>query len=174
MRKLILFLICINSRLISDEWMESVQNRIDPSLKEWMKQEMSHIKPKSDIELNKLYGKSKCIQRGEFVEEQEGVQIFMSFSLPNAVWISLSKELEKTGGCFVIRGIPNNSFSKLSQKTRELSDLGVLAQIKIDPKSFESYEVDKVPTFVIKRDIGFDKISGNISLTYALEKMESR
>jgi conjugal transfer pilus assembly protein TrbC len=99
------------------------------------------------------------------------VLVFMSFSIPDHAWISLSQELEKMGGAFVLRGLPNQSFQALACKILKLKEQGVNAPIQLDPKSFLKFEINQVPAIVVVEKQIFDKISGHVSLKFALEKM---
>ena len=99
------------------------------------------------------------------------VLVLMSFSIPDTAWISLSKELEKMGGVFVLRGLPEQSFQLLASRILKLKEQGVNAPIQIDPKSFLDYEINQVPTIVVVEEKIFDKVSGHVSLKFALEKM---
>lgn len=94
--------------------------------------------------------------------------LFISFSVPLPSWKEHSLHLEKTGGAFVLQGLPQNSFSLLSQKLQELRNAGILAQILLDPPAFESYQITAVPTLVLKHDTLSDQISGNLQIPAAL------
>lgn len=97
--------------------------------------------------------------------------VFMSFSVPDQVWIDLSKELEQVGGVFVLRGLPNQSFQTLASRILHLKEKGVKAPIQLDPKCFLAYQIDQVPSIVVAEGETFDKVSGNVSLSFALQKM---
>jgi type-F conjugative transfer system pilin assembly protein TrbC len=102
----------------------------------------------------------------------EGLFVFMSFSVPDNIWLELSKSLEGKGGTIVIQGLPQNSFEKLISKIKDLKTKGITANIEINPKLFDQYEVQSVPCFVQVNGDSFDKISGNISLSYFLSLVE--
>ena len=113
-----------------------------------------------------------CSQDSEFIENQEPTFFaFVSFSMPEALWIQMSRELERIGGSFILRGMPNNSFQDFLSKAMDLRKRGVDVPIRIDPDSFEKYGVTAVPTFVLLKEEGFEKVVGNVSIAYALEKM---
>ena len=83
----------------------------------------------------------------------------------------------------VLRGLIDNSFKKTAQFIKSLSNNG--AQAIIDPLSFKRFNINQVPQIVVISDdhncyMGrcsqtplHDKISGNISLHYALERISS-
>lgn len=94
--------------------------------------------------------------------------VFISFSVPLGTWKEHSYFLEKIGGCFVLRGLPENSFTAFSQKLLELNKAGIHAEILLDPPSFEKYEINSVPSVILEGENHYDKLSGNIQLTKVL------
>lgn len=104
--------------------------------------------------------------------DEKGILVFMSFSIPDQTWIELSKSLEGEDAVFVLRGIPENSFSELIKKVKGLKEKGVSTTIQINPKQFERYQVEHVPTFVKFSGEAFDKLSGNVSFSYFLSRVE--
>jgi len=121
---------------------------------------------------------TKCPSGGCFegapAEEDYPLLVFISFSMPEASLLSFAKELESCGGVFVVRGLPNNSFSEFFNKLNHLKEIGMDAPILIDPDSFEEYEVTEVPTIVLKGDEAFDKMTGNVPVSYALETFSEK
>ena len=109
-----------------------------------------------------------CYESGE-LEADYPLLVFMSFSMPEAALLSFAQELEPYGGAFVIRGLPDNSFASVFNKLNLLKDLGMDAPILIDPDGFEDYQITEGPTIVLKGGKTFDKITGNIPISYALE-----
>lgn len=116
---------------------------------------------------------TKCPSGGCFegapVEVEYHLLVFISFSMPEASLLSFAKELETYGGAFVIRGLPSNSFAEFFNKLNHLKEIGMDAPILIDPDSFEEHEVMEVPTIILKGEKTFNKIAGNIPISYALE-----
>ena len=106
-------------------------------------------------------------------DPQTALYVFMSFSLPDETWMAISHEVEKTEGVLVLRGLPENSFKQLAVKIYNLRKIGVRATVQVDPRLFDKYRIDKVPTFVTTDNDRFDKVSGNVSLAFALGKMET-
>lgn len=124
--------------------------------------------------VEQLMKKREC---GCFEEEQvpgiESFYVFMSFSVPDDVWIALSIELVKLGGSFVLRGLPENSFEKFAQRIASLRKKGVEAPIHIDPRLFETFTVTAVPCIAMKED-RWSKLSGAVSLDYACRLFAGR
>lgn len=104
----------------------------------------------------------------------ESLYIFISFSVPEESLKELSYGLEKTGGFFVIRGLPQNSFREFFEKTKSLKEKGILAPILIDPEAFENFNIERVPTFALKNGESFEKYEGNIPLSDALRIFSER
>ena len=105
-------------------------------------------------------------------ENEIPVVACMSFSVPETTWIELSRELEQVGGAFVIQGLPNNSFSELAKQLRALIEKVVNAPVILDPKFFTQHNVDRAPTFIVSGRSGVDKVVGNTSLSWVLERVE--
>ena len=119
------------------------------------------------------------------IEEDPAFLAFVSLSIPEASLKEMSKHLEKIGGQFIFRGMPNNSFEDFLKTVMEFREKGILAPILVDPESFEEYGVTEVPTFVFippsretlnaeaysnaSEDMppeGFKKIIGNVCQTW--------
>jgi type-F conjugative transfer system pilin assembly protein TrbC len=108
--------------------------------------------------------------------------IFISTSMPKESLIALGEQAKKADGLLVLRGLVNNSFKETASLLQGISPQGLDAII--DPRLFEAFAVESVPTFVVTpidshpcgdRACKFtplhDKIAGNISLEYALEQI---
>ena len=126
------------------------------------------------------------------IEEEPSFLAFVSLSVPEASLKEMSKHLEKIGGQFIFRGMPNNSFEDFLKVVMDFREKGILAPILVDPESFEEYGVTEVPTFVLispsieilnaeglsraSEDMPnrkYKKIVGNVSIPYVLGKMGS-
>lgn len=114
-----------------------------------------------------------CFEGASTLEDYP-LLVFISFSMPEASLLSFAKELESCGGAFVVRGLPNNSFAEFFNKLNHLKEVGMDAPILIDPDSFEEYEVTEVPTIVLKGEQAFDKMTGNVPASYALETFSEK
>lgn len=156
----------------------SEKNKIHSEDVEWLQKQIGSSSKPIDVSFLKNEEASKCknCSTGDLLKilEEPKFQIFISFSVPDNIWCSLSQDLTKLGGSFVLVGLPNNSFSELSERIIKLKKMGVNAQIQIDPIAFKKFQISKVPTFVVSDDNKFDKISGSISLEYALNYMSEK
>lgn len=139
-----------------------------------LKKELSSLKPIREISAHEDIIKGKCAVSKNLREDpQTSLYVFVSFSMPDETWLMLSKEIEKTDGVLVLRGLPKNSFEHLAVKMHALRKQGMQATVQIDPRLFNKFGIENVPSFVTIDKNDFDKLSGNISLSFALSKMET-
>ena len=104
-------------------------------------------------------GCSKTVVR----DDKRDLVVFMSSSVPVDTWKDLAREMAKTGGVFVLKGIPGGSFEAFVLKVMELRQAGVAAPIDIDPDLFEEFKVVEVPMVILcgKKS---DQAAGNLQL----------
>lgn len=141
------------------------QEKIFEDAKEWVRSQLRLAKK----EFTKENGTEET-QENLF----EGkLLIFVSFSMPDNIWLELSQEAKKYGAILVVRGLPKNSFVVFSKKLLSLRKKGMDADVDIDPEAFQKYKIKQVPSFVIEDSKNYDKVSGNISLGYFLERASS-
>lgn len=113
---------------------------------------------------------SAQIKNIDIKNSDSGIFVFVSFSMPKASLIELNKLAQKYNATLVMRGIYKNSFSEMRKKILEINPDGL--SINIDPKAFEKYNIKQVPTFVlVKENREVSRLSGNVSLDYAHEKL---
>lgn len=99
--------------------------------------------------------------------------VFVSFSMPMPTLKALARDVNRVGGKLVLRGLVKGSFPETLIKLQKLQE-----EILIDPTLFEAYQVERVPTFVLREKttesaeekITYDVLRGNVSLGFALEK----
>ena len=102
-----------------------------------------------------------------------------SMSLDNIANYAISAR--SNNGVLVFRGLINHSFKQTAQFVQSLTEQGAIAII--DPLSFKRFNISHVPTIIVISDdhncsMGrceqtplHDKISGNITVEYALERI---
>lgn len=121
---------------------------------------------------------SKCPSGGDcnaaFALHEDDLKVFVSFSMPDIALLSFSKALEKTGGTLVFRGLPENSFQTFAQKILDLKRQGMGAQVAVDPESFETLQIKNVPTIYLVFQEVSDRVSGNVSIQYALSRFSEK
>ena len=124
------------------------------------------------------------ISRGKSIATQESLNtdflIFASFSMGEKNLENLIKIASVYEGVVILRGFKNGD---IKQTAEFLSKFGEEKEgILIDPSLFKEYQVRKVPTYVLVKTCesgmdsckgGFDKLTGNVSPQYALEKFKT-
>lgn len=100
------------------------------------------------------------------LKSKEGLYIFVSLSLPKTLLHNLDKVARKIGARLVIRGLKDNSFKNTLSFIKEIN--GIV--IDIDPEHFKQFGINLVPAFVVNEGQKYDKIVGNISIAYVLNK----
>lgn len=100
------------------------------------------------------------------------VVVFISFSVPKSIWMQLGEEVKQQGGIFILRGLPRNSFKSLASKLSILKKKGLDVPVQINSQLFKDHQINRVPTFLVKNESGFNKLSGTVSLKYALRFFE--
>ena len=115
--------------------------------------------------------------------------VFISFSMPEVLIEDYIKEARMYGGVLVLRGLINNSLKQTVAKLKEIEgNDGKKSNISITihPHLFKLYNITQVPTIVVSKDnlacilkyddcstlYEHDKISGSITIGYALEEFE--
>ena len=109
------------------------------------------------------------------------LMIFVSSSIPKSALKDLMIQAKQAGGILVFRGIVG-SLRNTQEFLADISRENVSAII--DPRLFDIFQIKLVPTFVVlsstthdclEKDCQFtpahDRISGNITLKYALEQI---
>lgn len=112
------------------------------------------------------------------------LMVFVSFSMPKAALNRIVDQAEKTGAKLVFRGLKNDSMKIMTGEVRKLigrRQVGVV----IHPPAFQQFTITKVPSVVIAgaeaasvMDDGcaqtgtFVKVSGDVTIEYALEYIE--
>jgi type-F conjugative transfer system pilin assembly protein TrbC len=99
--------------------------------------------------------------------------VFVSFSMQMDTLKTLAQDVNRVGGKLVLRGLVKGSFPETLKKLQELKQ-----ELLIDPTLFESYQIQQVPTFILREQstegadekVTYDMLKGNVSLGYALEQ----
>lgn len=118
-------------------------------------------------------GKScnSCVEKvRDNSERDNGILIFISFSMPKASIIELNNQAQKYNARLVIRGIYKDSFIRTKDKILEIEPKGLV--IDIDPQLFKQYQIKRVPTFILLKDgKEIKRLSGNVTLEFAHKKL---
>lgn len=154
------------------EWAQSVSHRIDPDAVDWGRQQLDSELTKGEFISLLQESRSRCSLYGvETSTDEPELFVFISSSMPKRTLADLSKELERVNGTFVIAGLPNQSWTELVSWIRSLESAGVTAPVQVYPQLFSEHKVDQVPLFLVCEESACDKLAGNVSLEWALERM---
>lgn len=109
------------------------------------------------------------------------VYVFISFSMPDNLiknYILEAQNLKNKKNIdiiFVLRGFYKNSFAETTKKMTAFTkdEANKLFLAVVDPTLFQKYDIQQVPIIVKKyEDETYDKISGSVSINYALQTFE--
>jgi type-F conjugative transfer system pilin assembly protein TrbC len=116
-----------------------------------------------------------------FSREPYQLLVFISLSQPEQGLIELGKQVKAANGALILRGLVDGSYKKTILALENFIDKAGIG-VSIDPELFTKYQIKQVPTFVITEvskacagnltciPASFDKLTGNVSLNYALDK----
>jgi conjugal transfer pilus assembly protein TrbC len=111
--------------------------------------------------------------------------VFVSLAMPRPTLERLVEQAARARARLVIRGFTNGSLKETVAQIQPLIGTRKVA-IQIDPRAFDRYGVDKVPSFVLERTgtpqractadacgvpEAYVLVAGDVSLVYALESM---
>lgn len=110
--------------------------------------------------------------------------IMVSFSMPPASLASLADQARRAGGLLVLNGLKDGSLTATAQAVYQTFGKEG-APLQIDPRLFTRYAVSAVPAFILRTTSGdeqscltgscplngYTKVSGDVSLDYALEQI---
>lgn len=113
-------------------------------------------------------------------EKLSGLFVLISSSLPTSSIKQIARDVKKVGGTLLFRGMIEGSMMRTAEFVLNLNKEGVKAAIH--PKIFEMLNVEVVPCYVLikggvqenKYEVLHDKIIGNVSLEYALNKFKEK
>ena len=113
-------------------------------------------------------------------EKKVNFYMFASLGLSDQILRQMLDYTKIYNGIIVLRGVEDNSFKKMSEHIQRLTKEDEELAIIIDPTLFKKFNVEQVPTYVLAKQekcpagvscqAHYDKIIGNITPKYALEK----
>ncbi len=122
-----------------------------------------------------IFGLAFCLQAHGKTE----MHVLVSFSMPVDTIVALANSAEKIGARLAIRGLVDGDFKSTGLMVSKVSHKSG-AGLDINPELFSKVGAKSVPCFVLvdsKIDgsiKAFDKVSGNVTLDYALEQISKR
>lgn len=100
------------------------------------------------------------------------VLIFVSFSMSQESLRGWLVQAQKINAPIYIRGLVNNSFKDTTVAVSQLIQ-NQKGGLLIDPPLFKKYAIKEVPAVVVPKGDDFDVIYGDVTLDYALTKIET-
>ncbi|MBU9211611.1 type-F conjugative transfer system pilin assembly protein TrbC [Burkholderia multivorans] len=135
----------------------------------------------SIAEKYKELGKASAPKNG-----QPELMVMVSLSMPRAALERTVEQAERAGATLVFRGLKGDSMMKMGEEIKSLIGNRNVS-VAIHPPAFQQFSVTRVPVIVIARpeagnvlDNGcskpetFVKVSGDVSLDYALDHIERK
>lgn len=139
--------------------------------------------PPTGIDFDKLAEQYQDMKAGAPKPERADVYVFVSLGMPRASLERIVQEAEQAKAVIVMRGLHRNSMKQTVSAVRELLGERQVGW-QIDPTKFERFAVDRVPATVVVVEPEKScpgacegpppkhyKITGDVSLGYALEKI---
>ena len=137
------------------------------------------------VEVDSLVYKKTSIEKNIFLKEENvHFYLFASLGLSDNLLKQMFEYARLYKGTIVLRGIKDNCFIKTSDHIQRVAQEGEAAAIIIDPTLFKEFQITKVPSYVLTKSqkcpVGvsckkkYDKIIGNITPKYALEKFSEK
>lgn len=104
-------------------------------------------------------------------EKKNSIYYFVSFSMRDESIDEIMRLSHYYSIPVFINGLVNNSMKDTTVKFIKLFGEKTEYGIGIDPTLFQKYNITSVPALIIECDSKYDKISGNIPIYQALEKV---
>ena len=150
------------------EWLNGVEKRLDEDAVAWLRKQINPNEERKYLpELSQEC--APCHKGGVIDIAEPKLFVFMSFSVPENIWLSLSQEMANYQAVFVLRGLPNNSFKSFAQKIAQLKKQGLAASVQIHPQLFNEHSIERVPAFLFIDHSTTHQVAGAISLNYAID-----
>lgn len=128
----------------------------------------------------------KALTQGGPEDAKTDLMVFVSFSMPKEALERIVDQAEKSGATLVFRGLKGDSMMRMTEEVgRLIGNRNV--NVAIHPPAFQQFSVTRVPAVVLARGEAsrvmengcaradtFVKVSGDVSLEYALDYIERK
>ncbi|KGT87923.1 TrbC protein [Erwinia typographi] len=132
-----------------------LQDRLSGADRQWMgdmqRRVQSAVAPDSEVRPDALY--------------------FLSFSIPEDGLKQMVPAATRFHIPALINGLVDNNFRKTVEAVFRLARENNQGGGQIDPRQFSKYGITTVPALVVTCDAGYDRITGNMKLKEALERI---
>lgn len=118
--------------------------------------------------------------------DKTNLMVFVSLSMPKEALVRTAEQAERAGATLVFRGLKGDSMTKMGEEVQKILG-GRNVSVAIHPPAFQQFSVTRVPAIVMARPeagnvLGngcskpetFVKVSGDVSLDYALDYIERK
>ncbi|HEC2564910.1 type-F conjugative transfer system pilin assembly protein TrbC [Raoultella ornithinolytica] len=96
---------------------------------------------------------------------------FLSFSIPEEGLKQMVPAATRFHIPALINGLVDNNFRKTVELVFRLARENNQGGVQIDPRQFSKYGITTVPALVVICDAGYDRLTGNLKLKEALERI---
>lgn len=96
---------------------------------------------------------------------------FLSFSIPEEGLKQMVPAATRFHIPALINGLVDNNFRKTVESVFRLARENNQGGVQIDPRQFSKYGITTVPALVVTCDAGYDRLTGNLKLKEALERI---
>ncbi|HGK6639212.1 TPA: type-F conjugative transfer system pilin assembly protein TrbC [Legionella pneumophila] len=164
------------ARTHAQRYENEIKNMSKALTKSSQSQELTHDTTELKQHLNRTENISTHLKK------VSSVVVFLSFSMPEKSLKSWLRQCKMSGATPVIRGLINNSFKETMVAIKKLSEQSGTG-MQLDPILFQTFAIKKVPAVVFAKDIpecpammdckpaDYDVVYGDVSLGYALSKI---
>ncbi len=117
---------------------------------------------------------------------QPDLMVMVSLSMPREALDRTVEQAERAGATLVFRGLKGDSMSRMGEEIQSIIGKRKVSAV-VHPPAFQQFSITKVPALVIARQEAasvlengcsqagtFVKVSGDVSLDYALEYIERK
>lgn len=149
---------------------EQLRQHPDKQLQQELEAQISRNPlPKSDRQfIDNLVSQQKAANQEK---PAEGALYFVSFSIPEEGLKRMLHETRQYGIPATLRGLVNNDMKTTTDAVLQLVKDGVTDGVQIDPTLYTQYSIRSVPSLVVRCQVGYDVVRGNIHVKQALEKV---
>ena len=149
---------------------EQLRQHPDKQLQQELEAQISRNPlPKSDRQfIDNLVSQQKAANQEK---PAEGALYFVSFSIPEEGLKRMLHETRQYGIPATLRGLVNNDMRTTTDAVLQLVKDGVTDGVQIDPTLYTQYGIRSVPSLVVRCQVGYDVVRGNIHVKHALEKV---
>lgn len=165
---LFLFPVPLYASSVDQAWAKSLQDKSAQTIEAYLSQAKRIVGQNRRCLLQNSRLSSQTKSQENTSSKKKSLFIFVSFSMPLETLQALADEARSHGGHLVFRGLTDGSFQKTAQKFQLLK-----RQVLLDPTLFRDHDVKTVPTFLQCQGKICHRLSGNVTLAYALKQFGS-